>query len=151
MFIMSNNNQDNERNTHCWGWGCHRRLSSKYQDICPYCGWIICPDCDTCAPHCNRNQIQELERKGFDRNGVHKNGTLFDDNGVDCNGVHKDREFYVGKRVIYPSLYGKGKIKDCYFKDGFLRVEIIFDNKKTIRDLAIEIALRKGIIKYIEG
>ena len=143
------NNQYLQRNTHCWG--CRRHLSSNIQNTCPYCGWIICPDCDTCAPHCNRKQIQKLEKNGFDKNGVHKNGTIYDDNGVDCNGIHKDYKLYVGKRVIYPSLYGKGIIKDCYFKDGFLRVEIMFDNKKSVRDLAIEVALQREIIKYIDG
>lgn len=143
------NNQHNVRDTHCWS--CHRRLNSDFQASCLYCGWIICPDCDTCAPHCNRKKIQGLAKRGFDITGLHENGTKYDDNGVDCNGQHKDYEFYVGKRVIYPSLYGKGTIKDCYFKEGFLRVAITFDNKKSICDLAIEPALQKRIIKYIDN
>ena len=44
---------------------------------------------------------------------------MYDDNGVDRKGIHRDYKLYVGKRVIYPSLYGKGTIKDCYFKDSF--------------------------------
>ena len=146
---MSNfNNQYNERNTHCWG--CRRHLNSKDHEICPLCGWIICPDCGACKQHCNHEKIRKLEKRGFDINGLHKNGTQYDDNGADCTGRHKDYDFYVGKRVVYPSLYGKGTIKDCYFKEGFLRVTVMFDNKKSICDLVIDTALQKEIIKYTD-
>ena len=49
------NNIDNQyiqHDTHCWS--CRGYLSYEFQDTCPLCGWIICPVCDTCAPHCNR-------------------------------------------------------------------------------------------------
>ena len=134
--------------THCWG--CYRPLSSFFHERCPLCGWIICPNCDACSPRCNRAKIKRLHKKGFDINGLHKNGTRYDDNGVDCNGKHKDHKFYVGKRVVYPSLYGKGTIKDCYFKNGSLKVAIVFDNQKSIKDLSIISMLEKGVIKYID-
>ena len=141
-------NQKFQRDANCWG--CRKHLNSKFQEVCPYCGWIICPDCDTCAPHCNRKKIQKLQKNGFDINGIHKNGTRYDDNGLDCNGKHKDYELYINRQVVYPALYGKGTITDCYFKEGFLRVKISFDNKKSISGVAICSAIEKGIIKFID-
>ena len=41
------------RETNCWG--CDKLdLNSKVDHICPECGWIICPDCNKCKPHCKR-------------------------------------------------------------------------------------------------
>lgn len=136
------------RETGCWR--CRRMLSSNYQKSCPICGWLICPDCLSCSPKCKHKQAQEAIENPFDANGLHKNGTRYDENGVDCNGKHKDYELYVGKRVNYSAIYGKGTISDCYFNNGSLRVSILFDSKKTIRDLAIVSALEKEIVEYID-
>jgi len=41
------------RVTNCWG--CDKLdLNSSIDEICPECGWIICPDCNKCKPECQK-------------------------------------------------------------------------------------------------
>lgn len=145
-------------------WRCKTKITSYSDKKCNKCGWFCCPNCGACDPNCGRynkdgydkdgyNKYgydkQGYDRKGFDKNKIHKNGTFYDDNDFDFEGAYKYQDRLLNRRIEYKKIYGKGTIKDCYFKEGYLRVIVAFDNGKIVTDISIIPAIRKGLVTLI--
>ena len=97
---------------HCWFPGCHTKINSNYSKRCPICGWYICPSCGSCKQTCPHIDLEGYDRDGFDKNGfdregfdregfdkkhIHRNGTMYNDEGFNISGYDKDGYDRMGK------------------------------------------------------
>jgi hypothetical protein len=64
-------------------------------------------------------KFRKYNRKGFDKNGIHRNGTPYDNKGFDCNGYDKDG--YSAAGYDLKGFDRQGYNRFGYDKDGFDR------------------------------